>query len=316
MRKIALEEHCMVPGLASYWEGTMADVPKEIYDRIRARLFDYGEMRLREMDEAGIGKSILSVAGPGVQVEPSTATALKTASEANDHLAAQIAPNKDRLYAFAHIALQDANAAAKELERCVKQLGFKGALINGHSLGHYLDERQFDPFWAKAEELQVPVYLHPADPPEQYKSFDGYDALRRATWGWTVETGTHVLRMVFGGVFDRFPKAILAVGHLGETMPFLLWRLDSRAKLYGVKLKREPSDYIRENMYVTLSGMYSAEPLNCSIAALGQSRVMFSADYPFENWVTAGKFMDDVAVPENVRADVGWNNAAKLFHLA
>jgi 2,3-dihydroxybenzoate decarboxylase len=315
VKKIALEEHCMTPGLASYWEPTMADVPPEIYQRIRTRLHDYADMRLKEMDEAGIEKAILSAAGPGVQVERDTRTALKTAAEANDYLAAQIAPNSKRLYGFAHIALQDPAEAAKELERCVKQLGFKGAMINGHSNGHYLDERQFDPFWAKAEELQVPIYLHPADPPVQYGSFEGYDSLRRATWGWTVETGTHVLRMVFGGVFDRFPKATLAVGHLGETLPFLLWRLDSRAKLYGVKLKREPSDYIRENIVVTISGMYSAEPFNCAIAALGQSRVMFSADYPFEPWVVAGNFMDDVKVDEKVRADVAWNNAAKLFNV-
>jgi 2,3-dihydroxybenzoate decarboxylase len=267
------------------------------------------------MDEAGIEKAALSVAGPGAQVEPDTATAVRNAAEANDFLARQIAPNGERLYGFAHIALQDPAAAAKELERSVKDLGFKGAMINGHSIGHYLDERQFDPFWAKAEELQVPVYLHPADPPVQYHSFEGYDSLRRATWGWTFETGTHVLRMVFGGVFDRFPKAILAVGHLGETLPFMLWRLDSRAKLYGVKLKREPSDYIRENIYVTISGMYSAEPLNCSVAALGRERVMFSADYPFENWVTAGSFMDDVAIAEDLRADIGRNNAAKLLRI-
>ncbi len=176
-------------------------------------------------------------------------------------------------------------------------------MINGHTDGHYLDEAQFDPFWAKAEELQVPVYLHPADPPQQYASYGPYRELTRATWGWGVETATHALRLVFGGVFDRFPQALLILGHLGETLPYLLWRFDSRAKLYNVKLRQPPSQYIKNNIAVTLSGMYSPEPLACAISALGVSRVMFSADYPFESAVEAGHFMDHVALDEEDRRE-------------
>jgi 2,3-dihydroxybenzoate decarboxylase len=316
MRKIALEEHFMSPGLEEYWRPTMADVPPQIFDPIYSRLSSFGELRLREMDGAGIAIAVLSIAGPGVQVEPDARRATAKAAEANDFLGCEIEKCPDRYQGFAHIALQDPLAAAAELERCVKQLGFKGAMINGQTLGHYLDERQFDPFWAKAEALQTWVYLHPADPLQPYAAFGPYKELTRSTWGWGVETGTHALRMVFGGVFDRFPKARLLLGHLGETLPYLLWRLDSRAKLYGVKLKKEPSQYIRDNVAVTLSGMYSAEPLNCALAALGSSRVMFSADYPFESIAEAGHFMDSVALDDKLREDIAWGNAQRLLNMS
>jgi len=315
MKKIALEEHFISPGLIEYWQPTMTDVPKPIYDKIHAALTDFGDMRLSSMDGAGIEKAILSIAGPGVQVEPNAARATAKAAEANDFLANVTAARPDRYLGFAHIALQDPQGAARELERCVRDLGFKGAMINGNSMGAYLDERQFDPFWAKAEELQAPIYLHPADPVQPYASFGSYKELTRATWGWGVETGTHALRMIFGGVFDRFPKALLMLGHLGETLPYLLWRFDSRAKLYGVSLKRQPSEYIKENIAVTISGMFSAEPLNCAVAALGRSRVMFSADYPFESAAEAGHFMDEVAIDEALREDINWRNAARILNI-
>jgi len=313
MRKIALEEHFISPGLEEYWRPTMADVPGKILRTIHSRLTNFGELRLRDMDAAGITMAVLSIAGPGVQVEREARRATAKAAEANDFLAQKIAKRPDRFQGFAHVAVQDPKAAAAELQRCVDELGFKGAMINGQTLGHYLDERQFDPFWEKAEELQTWVYLHPADPVQPYASFGSYKELARATWGWGVETGTHALRLVFGGVFDRFPKARLLLGHLGETLPYLLWRLDSRAKLYGVKLKREPSQYVRDNIAVTLSGMYSAEPLQCALDALGKSRVMFSADYPFESIQEAGHFMDTVAMPKKLREDIAWKNAERLL---
>jgi len=315
MRKIALEEHCMSPGLEPYWRPTMASVPPAILASIHSRLTNYDELRLREMDASGIEIAVLSIAGPGVQVEVDAARATAAATQANDFLAGKIAGHPQRYRAFAHVALQDPAAASRELERCVHELGFVGAMINGQTLGHYLDERQFDPFWAKAEELQVPVYLHPADPVQPYASFGPYKELTRSTWGWGVETGTHALRIVFGGVFDRFPRAQLLLGHLGETLPYLLWRFDSRAKLYGVKLQKEPSQYIRDNIAVTLSGMYSAEPLICALQALGPSRVMFSADYPFESIEEAGRFMDEVALSDELREDVAWRNAARILKI-
>ncbi|HWG05516.1 MAG TPA: amidohydrolase family protein, partial [Beijerinckiaceae bacterium] len=164
MKKIALEEHFLSPGLIEYWQPTMKDVPREGYERIFTALTDFGEKRLRAMDEAGIDEAVLSISGPGVQIEADAAKATARAAQSNDFLAAAVATNPRRYFGFAHLALQNPEAAARELERCVKELGFKGAMINGHTNGHYLDEPQFDPFWAKTEELQVPVYLHPADP--------------------------------------------------------------------------------------------------------------------------------------------------------
>jgi 2,3-dihydroxybenzoate decarboxylase len=137
----------------------------------------------------------------------------------------------------------------------------------------------------------------------------------RPMWGWGFETASHALRLLIGGHFDRFPRSRLMLGHLGETLPFLLWRFDSRAEFHGLKLKKRPSEYIRENILVTTSGMCSAEPLNCTVEALGKDRVMFAADHPFESAQEAGEFIDHVPMPEDLRADICFNNATKLLHL-
>jgi 2,3-dihydroxybenzoate decarboxylase len=315
VRKIALEEHFLSPGLVDYWRPTMTEVAPQVVDTLYRRLTDFGDERLGIMDKAGIAKAVLSVSGPGVQAERDAALATKRAAEANDFLAGVIARQPDRYAGFAHLALQDATGAARELERCVRELGFKGAMINGHTNGLYLDDRSLDPFWERAEALGALVYIHPTDPLAPAPVLNGIPALRRATWEWGFETGSHALRLVFSGPFDRFPKAKLALGHMGETLPYLLWRFDSRAKLYGVKLKREPSEYIRDNIVVTVSGVYAAEPLRCALDALGRDKVMFAADYPFENAEEAGHFMDTVALDESERADVAYNNAAKLLGL-
>jgi 2,3-dihydroxybenzoate decarboxylase len=186
-------------------------------------------------------------------------------------------------------------------------------MINGHTLGRYLDDPCYDPFWERVEDLEAPIYLHPADPPVPYAALAGHNALTRATWGWGVETGSHALRLIFHGTFDRFPKAKLVLGHLGETLPFLLWRFDSRAKLYGVQLAKRPSDYIRENIAVTTSGMFAADPLLCTLNALGRQQVMFSADYPFESVDEAAAFIDKVALDAEVREDICFRNAQRLL---
>jgi 2,3-dihydroxybenzoate decarboxylase len=218
MKKIALEEHFLPPFLVDYWEPTVAGMPRPTYDAIKARLFDCGELRLADMDRAGIAVAVLSVAGPGVQVEKDAAVASRLAREANDFLAEMVARHPTRYQGFAHVALQDPRGAADELDRAVRELGFRGALINGQTLGHYLDEDRFSPFWERAEDLGVPVYLHPADPERTYAALEGQRQLRRPTWEWTVETASHALRMVFNGTFDRFPKATLILGHMGETI--------------------------------------------------------------------------------------------------
>jgi len=267
------------------------------------------------MDRAGVARAVLSLAGPGVQSEPDAAVAVRMAAAANDHLARELRKRPDRYAGFGHLAMQDPTAAANELERCRRDLGFRGAMINGHTNGQYLDHPALAPFWERAAALSAPIYIHPADPVTPSPVLDGHPALRRATWEWGFETGSHALRLVFGGIFARFPDARVILGHLGETLPYLLWRFDSRAKLYGVELPRPPSSYIRSNIVVTTSGMFSAEPLDCAIAALGRDRVMFSGDYPFESLEEAGHFMDHVALPDDVRADIAFNNASRILSL-
>jgi 2,3-dihydroxybenzoate decarboxylase len=305
----------MCPGFEDYWRTTVGDVDPTILTRLVERLSDFGDERLAAMERAGIERAVLSLSGPGVQIERNAAIASRKARECNDFLAYEIQKRPDRYSAFAHLPMQDAEAAAAELERCMRDLGFAGAMINGHTNGQYLDHPSLDPFWEGVQDLNAVVYLHPADPPALFPALDGHRGLRRATWEWTLETGTHALRLVFGGTFDRFPGARLALGHMGETLPFLLWRFDSRAKLYGIKLAKAPSEYIRDNIVVTTSGMCSAEPLNCAIAALGHDKVMFAADYPFESAEEAAEFIDTAPLTDDVRADICFDNAAKLFRL-
>lgn len=315
MKKIALEEHFMWPGVSEYWGRTVKDVPAPVRDKLVASLSDFGEARLAAMDRSDLEIAVLSVAGPGIQIEPDTAIAVRKAKECNDFLAGKIAESRGRYRGFAHVALQDPKEAANELERSVRELGFCGAMIHGPSTGHYLDEEAFFPFWERAEALGVIVYLHPGDPAQPNATLKGYPALERATWGWGVETGSHALRVVFSGLFERFPKAKLALGHLGETLPFLLWRFDSRAKLYAAKLPKPPSAYIRENIVVTCSGMYSLEPLRCTIDALGIDNVMFSADYPFESLEEAAKFIDEVPLSETERRAICFANAERILRI-
>jgi 2,3-dihydroxybenzoate decarboxylase len=315
MKKIALEEHFMAPGLEGYWESTMGNVARPMYEHVSRRLADFGELRLSDMDAAGIEVAVLGLAGPGVQIERDAKLASQKAAQANDFLADVVRNNPERYSGFAHLALQDPVGAGNELERCVRDLGFCGAMINGHTNGQYLDDPALYPFWERVEALGTPIYLHPTDPVATYSVLVGCDSLKRAMWEWGLETGTHALRLIFNGVFDRFPRAKVILGHLGETLPFLLWRFDSRAKLYGLNLKRVPSEYIKNNIWVTTSGMFAADPLLCSINALGHRRVMFSADFPFESTREACKFMDDAPINDAIKNDIAFNNAKSFLGL-
>jgi len=315
VQKIALEEHFLAPGYEGYWRATVGNVDPKHAANLLARLNDFGEMRLKSMEEAGIGRAVLAIAGPGVQSERDVATATRAARAANDFLAGEVQKRPDRYAGFAHVAVQDPRAAADELERCMRELRFAGAMINGHTNGQYLDHTSLYPFWERAEALGAPIYIHPTDPVSPSPALEGVAGLRRATWEWGFETGSHALRLVFSGHFDRFPGAKVILGHLGETLPFLLWRFDSRAKLYGIKLAKAPSDYIKQNIVVTTSGMCSAEPLHCTLAALGPDRVMFAADYPFESAAEAGEFLDHVPLAEPLRAQIASHNAERYLNM-
>jgi 2,3-dihydroxybenzoate decarboxylase len=315
--KIALEEHFIFPEFMSYLEMALPNVSAEGRTRIISALSDFGEQRLAAMDAAGVELSVLSISGPGVQGETDTAVATRVAAKGNDMLAEQIAKHPDRYAGFAHLAMQDPKGAAEELERCVKQLGFVGAMVNGHTNGVYLDDVRYDPFWERMQDLDVPLYLHPGDSFRLPYVLEGAPELLKPTWEWTVETSSHFLRLVFSGVFDRFPKLKVILGHMGEALPFYLWRLDSRAELIVGKrpLKMAPSKYLKRNLYITTSGVCDDAPMIASIGTLGLEHVMFSVDYPYEDSATAGKFLDNAAVDEATRQKVARLNAISLLKL-
>ncbi len=317
MRKIALEEHFTRPELSSYGQYAGSSRGSPVFESFQRRLLDFGDMRLEAMDRAGIDLAVLSVTTPGVQAEPDTNVAIKRARIENDFLAREITKHPTRYAGFAHLPLQDAKAAADELSRCVEQLEFKGALVNGHSNGRYLDERSYDPFWERVEALGVPIYLHPRDPFDAPHMFAGHRELLGATWAWTVETATHALRLVFGGVFDRYPGAKLILGHMGETLPYLLWRLDSRWRVQAGNepIERPPSDIVRDNIFVTTAGVCSHASLACALSALGEDRVMFSVDYPYEDCEVAAEFIDSAPVSDAVRAKVCHGTARRVLRL-
>lgn len=314
---VALEEHFIIPSFLDYLAQGMPNVPDDAKTTLIRRLLDFGEERLSEMDAGGVRKSVLSISGPGVQCEPDVATATRRAAEANDALADVMAQRPDRYGGFAHLAMQDPSAAADELERCIRDLGFSGAMINNHTLGVYLDDPRNDVFWERLQHLDVPLYLHPGDSFRLPYVLEGAPELVKPTWEWTTETASHALRLIVTGVFDRYPRAQVILGHMGETLPFMLWRLDSRYAFTATdrRVQRNPSDYLRDNFSVTTSGQCSDVPLLASLASMGQERVMYSIDYPYESSDVAGRFMETAAISEDVRALVSHQNAEAILKL-
>ena len=256
---------------------------------VAARLEDLGERRIADMDATGIALQVLSLTSPGVQIFPAD-TAVGLARSANDELAEAIAVHPDRFAGLAAVAPQNPAAAAKELERAVQTLGLKGVIINSHTQGEYLDDAKFWDIFAAAEALDVPVYLHPNTPsnamiePFMARGLDG------AVFGFAVETGLHALRLVVSGLFDRFPKLKVVLGHLGEGLPYWLFRIDFmhgasvRANRYASqpKLERKASEYLRDNFYYTTSGMAWTPPIRYVQQVMGVDRLMYAMDYPYQ----------------------------------
>ncbi|SAL85683.1 amidohydrolase 2 [Caballeronia arvi] len=317
IRKIALEEHFSTPGFQGYSKSFTQHIAPEVLRDLVARLTDFDEQRIVEMDRAGIDYTILSQTGPSVQGEPDAALAMSRAKESNDFLAQQIARHPSRFGGFATLPMHSAKAASDELTRTVRELGFKGALVNGHTLGIYYDDRAYDAFWATMQELDVPLYLHPTDAYVSPRVLDGHPELTGATWGWGVETGSHALRLLFSGVFDRFPDLKIILGHMGEGLPFLRWRFDSRFAVYshGVSLERSPSEYIGTNILITTSGVCSAPALIGAIGEMGAHAVMFSVDYPYESTEIAAEFIERAPLDDATRALVCHGNAERIFRL-
>jgi 2,3-dihydroxybenzoate decarboxylase len=311
LRKIALAEHFLSPGLIDYWLPGVATLERTAADILFRRLTDLGDSRLEAMVQVGIQQAVLSIAAPGVQAEPVIATAIRRAGEANDFLAREIAKRPSSYLGFAHLPMQDPAAAAAEFERCVRDLGFCGAFIHG-SGPRYLDDPAFDRLWHHAEALNAPIYLGPGDADSPAAVLEGYPELQGPVWAGGFEAASHALRLIFGGVFDRHPKARLILGRLGEGLPFMLAALDAQARRDG-RLRRLPSDYLRDNICVTTTGLHALAPLYCAIAALGPGQVMFGTGYPFGPVKEAGQFIDTVRLDENLRADIAFRNAERLL---
>ncbi|MGB6952676.1 MAG: amidohydrolase family protein [Candidatus Cybelea sp.] len=320
MRKIALEEAFTAPGLEKYLERTFELVtdPKP-RAALQGLLEDLGDRRIAAMDEAGIDLFVLSQTSPGVQVESDAATAVRLARGANDYLHSQIARHPKRYRGFAHLAMQDVDAAAAELERCVGELGFLGALINGNTNGVYLDDERYFPFWERVVALGVPVYIHPADPFVAPQVLDGYPEMQGAVWGWSTDNSSHFLRMLFSGIFDRYPGLTIVLGHMGETLPYFAWRIDGRYALTEQgqqhKLAKKPSDYFRSNLIVTTTGVCQDSALICALAELGDDRVLFSVDYPYEEAREASDWIDRAPIGRQQREKICYRNAQRVLRL-
>lgn len=315
--KIALEEHFMMPGFEAYSKRFLSHIEPSAQRELAQRLADFDALRLEEMDRAGIEIVVLSQSGPAVQAEPDVEKAIGLAKDNNDFLAERIARRPDRYAGFAMLPMQDPQAAARELQRCVKELGFKGSLVNGHTLGRYYDGREYDDFWACMQELDVPMYLHPIDAWRPLHALSDFPVLQGASWGWTVETASHALRLLFGGVFDRFPRLKIILGHMGEGLPFQRWRFDSRFAAYpfGVTLQRKPSEYIGTNIVITTSGVCSHPALLGAVGEMGVEAVMFSVDYPYESTELAAQFIDSAPLEPAQLEAICRGNAARLLKL-
>jgi 2,3-dihydroxybenzoate decarboxylase len=319
--KIALEEHFSIEGMT--YKNDVMDAPT--FADVRRRLVETESLRIESMDKAGIELSILSFFSPGIQAETDPGVAVQHAKRANDFLCENVmARHPDRYAGFAAVPLQNPEAAATELERCVKQLGFKGALVNGYSNIHddktieYTDEAKFEAFWAKVAELNVPIYLHPRDPVlSQQRIYEGRPELLSAAWAYGVETSTHALRLITSGLFDRYPDVNVILGHLGETLPFGIWRVQHIINRRGMckDLKKNVANYLADNFFITTSGNFRTQALLNVMLEVSSDRILFSTDYPYESAEEAAEWFDNCPISEPDRVKIGRQNAATLFNL-
>jgi predicted TIM-barrel fold metal-dependent hydrolase len=331
IRTITLEEHYATP---AFMDGPGRQIAAQAqaahahplvaagYAQLIAQLCDLDDRRIADMDAAGIDVQVLSLTSPGVeQLDATDAVAL--ARDANDRVADAVRCHPGRLTGFAALPTAAPETAADELERTVRDHGFKGALINGHSQGRYLDDTFFWPILERAEALRVPIYLHPTPPPQPViaASYTGNYApevagvLATAAWGWHIETAIHVLRIILSGAFDRYPSLQLVIGHLGEGLPFMLPRLELTLPTQVTKLDRPIGAYLRENLHYTFSGFNYLPTFLDLLLEVGVERIMFSADYPYASMARARAFLEQLPVSPSDRERIAHGNAERLLQL-
>jgi predicted TIM-barrel fold metal-dependent hydrolase len=331
LRTITLEGHYATPAFIEGPGRHLKQLGQAIQSGLRAapgmagvvdQLCDLGDGRIAAMDADGIDMQVLSLNSPGVEQTAAT-EAVAIAREANDHLAEAVQRHPDRFAGFAVVPTAAPDSAADELERTIRQYGFKGAMINGHIQGRYLDDEFFWPILERAEALQVPLYLHPTPPPQPViaASYTGNFApevtrgLASFAWGWHIETAIHVLRLILSGAFDRYPNLQLVIGHMGEALPFMLPRLDRSLPTQVTKLARPVGTYLRENVHYTFSGFnYTATFLDL-LLQVGVDRIMFSADYFWGSMAQARSFLDQLPVSTADKESIAHGNAERLLRL-
>jgi predicted TIM-barrel fold metal-dependent hydrolase len=338
MKKITVEEHFLTESFIKYlhsrkeypyWEFIEEGGKRLIRDwwsptqhMVRDpdkpnKSLDLGEGRLRDMDEAGIDMQVLSFVHPNTSVfDASEYTPL--IKKTNDELAEVIRKYPKRFAGFAAVAPQDPDAAARELERAVKELGMKGLIIMGHIRGDYLDNQKFWGILATAEKLDVPIYIHPGPPAEEWiKPYLVYPEISGAMWGYAAEAGLHAMRLICSGVFDKYPKLQIILGHMGESLPYWLWRMDKswRDMPSSRKFKKSPSQYVKDNFYITTSGMFWLPALLCAYLGLGADRILFAVDYPHESAELAVQFVDSIPISDGDKEKICHLNAERLFKL-
>jgi predicted TIM-barrel fold metal-dependent hydrolase len=326
-RIIALEEAFLHPKLRELYPASYV----KLLDMVKGRLTDVGPKRIRRMDAAGIDLQVLSHVQPGVQTLE-RGVAIRMSIEVNDWLGGVIREYPTRFAGFAMLPTQSPIDAADELERTVAQFGFKGALINGHTDGRYLDDDSFSPILERAQALDVPIYIHPTDPPQAIiDSYYKNCPAMMQSWGWQVETGTHLLRLISSGVFDRFPTLKIIVGHMGELIPFGLkrintaltmgnWLLASQSKgadsAGDACMQKSVFYYMRANVFITTSGVFDQAALNCAIAELGIDNILFSVDDPFGDNFEGVDFLNKARLSNEDKEKLAHKNAERILKLS
>jgi predicted TIM-barrel fold metal-dependent hydrolase len=325
MRIVTLEDHFATPMMNAKRPplpgGTadgLAARGRQLGHDIETELLDLTTSRVAAMDAAGIDLQIVSLTMPGTEAYAADA-AIPMAADANDRLAAAVTSRPGRLAGFAALPTADPAAAAKELDRAVTRLGFKGAMINGHCQGNYLDDKKYWPIFEAAHALRVPIYLHPREPHPAVMGawFKGYEDLALAAWGFAAETCTHFLRLMMAGVFDAFPDFTMILGHLGEGLPFWLDRLDDHTRHAMARrgLKKTAPGYLRDNVVITTSGNFSTPAFLCSVMAFGIDNVMFSVDWPYESNKIGRDWLDTLPLSVEDKEKIAHKNAERVLRL-
>jgi uncharacterized protein len=325
MRIVALEEHFMVPSLVRRIDADVIarrgfpTVPGRVPDK---QLADLGAGRIGDMEEAGITMQVLSASSPGADLLDG-ADGIAFARDMNDVLGRAVAEHPDRFAAFAHLPMRSPPEAADELERSVRDVGFRGALINGLTQDRFLDDPRFDPILTRAERLDVPIYLHPNLPPESVRKayYDGLPGsagfqLSAAAWGWHSEVAIHVLRLVLSGTLDRHPRLKLIIGHMGEGLPAMLVRSDKLLGRDAAHLTRSVSKTILDQVSITTSGLFTQPPFEVALAVFGVDRVMFSIDYPYSSNRQGRDFLDVLGLAAADLEKIAHGNADRLLKLS